>query len=498
MPRVGSVNAFPGSGGGGKELSRSAKELARSSGGSGGGAAARWGDLAIASMARAGTWLALVMGLLILYSALPGRGFVAGRLLSGPAAAAAGAAAPAGPVDVQLSLGEYFFNPSVVAHRGVYLSTARTAEMKRIDATNWWFNGAYICTSAAADFAASSCRSFDPWQGRFQECLWGSERKVAEVDTEGLEDPKLFVWPGRGVYAVFGRKPQALGASPFCRDPVFVQFMMQVLSEEGSGEWTLAKPLELRAGAFAAPIYKDHPQGVPIKEKNWMPFVHDDKLHVTYSVVPHRVFQMNSTGYAVRQYVTGADAALAPFAGEDVHGGPPVVRVARAGEAPYYLGVLHFFKTFGEGASKVKAYHHYFYKTEAAPPFRICAVSKEIPLVTRKKEAPPAAGAAGGDAWTHQRIWKDTSQTAYASGLFVDGERVLLSYGSSDIDARMLSLGLADVDALFQGAAFDCGAAAVLDGGGEEAAAAGGGGGGGGGGSEAGRRHRRDLLRRGA
>ena len=63
---------------------------------------------------------------------------------------------------------------------------------------------------------------------RFMECLWGSERKAAQVDTQGLEDPKLFVWPGKGVYAVFGRKPEALGASPYCRDPIFVQFMVQV------------------------------------------------------------------------------------------------------------------------------------------------------------------------------------------------------------------------------------------------------------------------------
>lgn len=63
---------------------------------------------------------------------------------------------------------------------------------------------------------------------RFQECLWGSEKKVADVDTQGVEDPKLFVWPGKGVYAVFGRKPEALGASPYCRDPIFVQFIVQV------------------------------------------------------------------------------------------------------------------------------------------------------------------------------------------------------------------------------------------------------------------------------
>lgn len=67
--------------------------------------------------------------------------------------------------DVLLSLGPYFFNPSIVRHRGVYLSTARTAHMKRIDRTNWWFNEGYVCMSTTADFKTVSCRKFDPWQG---------------------------------------------------------------------------------------------------------------------------------------------------------------------------------------------------------------------------------------------------------------------------------------------------------------------------------------------
>jgi hypothetical protein len=69
------------------------------------------------------------------------------------------------PYDVRLALGPYFFNPSIVKHRGVYLSTARTAHMKRIEKTNWWFNDGYICMSTNADFDSVSCRKFDPWQG---------------------------------------------------------------------------------------------------------------------------------------------------------------------------------------------------------------------------------------------------------------------------------------------------------------------------------------------
>ena len=72
---------------------------------------------------------------------------------------------PSPSTDVLLNLGPYFFNPSIVRHRGVYLSTARTAHMKRIDRTNWWFNEGYVCMSTTADFKTVSCRKFDPWQG---------------------------------------------------------------------------------------------------------------------------------------------------------------------------------------------------------------------------------------------------------------------------------------------------------------------------------------------
>jgi hypothetical protein len=64
--------------------------------------------------------------------------------------------------------------------------------------------------------------------------------------------------------------------------------------------------------------------------------------------------------------------------------------------------------------------------------------------------------------WTHQRIWKDTSQTAYVAGLYLDNDRVLVSYGSSDIDARLLSMSVSETEAMFDGP-FDCSQSEVLD-----------------------------------
>ena len=192
-----------------------------------------------------------------------------------------------------------------------------------------------------------------------------------------------------------------------------------------------------------------------VKEKNWMPFVYgEDELYMVHSVSPHRVFKMAPNGDAVAMYTTKNLHLLNRFHAMHIHGGPPLTFIDASlhpeVKQSYYLGILHYFKL----VNVVKHYYHFAYKMEAGPPFRICAVSKEIPLTMLK---------AGDIAKYGKRIWKDTSQTAYIGGLFVDKDnnRVVLSYGASDVDARVLSLTIADLEALFL-APMDCTEAEVL------------------------------------
>jgi hypothetical protein len=60
---------------------------------------------------------------------------------------------------------------------------------------------------------------------------------------------------------------------------------------------------------------------------------------------------MNSQGVAVQQFLTTNERLFAPFVGQDVHGGPPVVLIdgplLAAGAQPYYLGIFHFFMVWG-------------------------------------------------------------------------------------------------------------------------------------------------------
>jgi hypothetical protein len=304
---------------------------------------------------------------------------------------------------------------------------------------------------------------------RFQECLWGSERKVADVDTQGLEDPKLFVWPGKGVYAVFGRKPEALGSSPYCRNPIFVQFLVQVrgagrgggvrgfVSGQGRGSrgqqraagaagrqprgvsgWQAAAaaatgaagprhpcphspPPGRRGGRQRRVVHPPPPRaqarllrpravprraagaahqgeeldalrarGAPLHDaqrrapprvqvrgrrrlRQWspgprrlqglmqlghppLPLTSKPAAHTSTPALPPPqppLPRMNSQGVAVQQFLSTNERLFAPFVGQDVHGGPPVVRIdgplLAAGAAPYYLGIFHFFMVRGGG-----------------------------------------------------------------------------------------------------------------------------------------------------
>lgn len=182
------------------------------------------------------------------------------------------------------------------------------------------------------------------------------------VDTRGIEDPKLFTWPGRGVFAVFNRKPRAArpvppqaqqqlfpglgaygdegdddagdgdeGVCPMSQ-PWLRQWVVALQPVAGAGEWALPAPVALNVtvpGFYDAQVSR----GEIIKEKNWMPLVYqrggEDKLFMVHSIHPqHRVFEVAPDGSTTGQLLSKWPAqAAALLEGRDVHGGPPVVYV---------------------------------------------------------------------------------------------------------------------------------------------------------------------------
>eukprot|EP00879_Flechtneria_rotunda_P006744 GHRR01007087.1.p1 GENE.GHRR01007087.1~~GHRR01007087.1.p1 ORF type:complete len:270 (+),score=75.05 GHRR01007087.1:1163-1972(+) len=242
-----------------------------------------------------------------------------------------------------------------------------------------------------------------------------------------------------------------------------VQYMMTVLydtpvsaASPAVHPWNITKPIQLTAGDFTVPPYSSAGAG-PIKEKNWMPFVYLDDLYFTYSITPHRVFRVDPSGTAKQQWVSSVKRLLPGefrSSGAAMHGGPPLVfvpREASSTDRAYYLGIMHYFDMPRMKGSR--AYHHYAYQMEPHPPFRICAVSRELPL----RSYDPTYH-------RHVKATKWTRDINFISGLQLDlaNGDVHMSYGAFDVESRLMSVKLHGLEGHFD-AVSDCSKSMVLE-----------------------------------
>ncbi len=92
--------------------------------------------------------------------------------------------------------GTQLFNPSVLVAGDQVLCAFRGTNVTKRGNIEWWSNRAFICQSYRRDFKTAVCSVFEPFGSRRTACAWtdGTEG----TDTEGIEDVKLFNWPGKG------------------------------------------------------------------------------------------------------------------------------------------------------------------------------------------------------------------------------------------------------------------------------------------------------------
>ncbi|CAJ1351637.1 unnamed protein product [Effrenium voratum] len=165
-------------------------------------------------------------------------------------------------------------------------------------------------------------------------------------------------------------------------------------------------------------------------EKNWIPFAYQGKLHLIYTPGPHKVVAVDSEG--CRDLYETAFEPLKRL--QERH---PELKARGSGQAvlvngthtpnlpyPHYLALLHLAKpSTGE-------YKHFAYRFSAEPPFAMLQISSELPLQT-------AAPARGGAVF------------AFGSGLLLQDETVVISYGAGDLEPRALVMNLQRLDDMF-------------------------------------------------
>lgn len=348
----------------------------------------------------------------------------------------------------------YFFKTTRAAIGGY---AAAPPEKKGHEALiSWWGSSVAVCDLDPRSLQPVACADFDPRP--WSECLWGQG-----FEGTGVEDPRLIVWPGKGLYVMFGSKPWPAGPTgtrtdaegTACDGPwAFQQFLMRLQPYGGDGEkgggvgdkggtggeldpndpdpWArgIVRLSYLAGGKAPEP----GPDGAPaplLKEKNWNAFIYKGRLLFSQQFDPHVVIEPYPNGTCARVFETRGRAFRGLPSPPRGNTQAVLVPAAFSGEKrDYYLGVVH--------AERGRAYQNYFYKMQAHPPFRIYSVSRAMPIVNGQQPRNPA--------------WTDVS-FPMSLDLLPDTAQVLVGYGSGDRTPRVLVMPWVDVRALFRGGA---------------------------------------------
>ncbi|CAK9054524.1 Protein FAM3B [Durusdinium trenchii] len=167
-----------------------------------------------------------------------------------------------------------------------------------------------------------------------------------------------------------------------------------------------------------------------VAEKNWIPFTYKDSVYFIYTPSPHVIVSTQMDGTSEKVYST-TFRPLQRITQESPHvqirGSAQAVFVNNSQATPslarpHYLALLHLYDV------STGRYAHHAYRFGAEPPFMMLQMSSALPLTE-------AASRPGGTPF------------AFASGLAVQGNTVVISYGAGDRDARALVMTLDKLDA---------------------------------------------------
>jgi len=168
-------------------------------------------------------------------------------------------------------------------------------------------------------------------------------------------------------------------------------------------------------------------------EKNWIPFQRDGETYVVYSLLPHLVRQLDTDGRCGQQWRSifpKLEKMQSQQLDMAIRGSAQAIYVD-VPNATRQLPRPHFLALFHAADLKVRRYAHYAYRFAPMPPFQILQVSKPLPL----QMLPPTPGAPA---------------FAFASGLVVHQDQVILTYAAGDREPRAFLMSLSRLDEFFQ------------------------------------------------
>jgi len=154
-----------------------------------------------------------------------------------------------------------------------------------------------------------------------------------------------------------------------------------------------------------------------LREKNWVPFEYNGRLHLAYSISPHRIFYPvpgTSTCKTVAETATSISCDWGIL-----RGGTSALPI----ETGEYLSFFHSVKRMATVNSKEKEVNHYFigaYTFSSKPPFQILRCSP-CPIV----------GPGFYSGASYKPYW-GSILCVFPAGLIIDSNFIWISYGRQD------------------------------------------------------------------
>lgn len=120
-----------------------------------------------------------------------------------------------------------------------------------------------------------------------------------------------------------------------------------------------------------------HPENSNLIQKNWSPFVHNNKLYCEYSINPHLIYEINTETGSIDNIIRSNNNYKFEFSGGRLSGGSPPILISHFRE-PIYLSVGHIRLSNNN-------YYNFFYMFESHPPFNIIGSSKIFKLDNKEQ-----------------------------------------------------------------------------------------------------------------
>ena len=163
-------------------------------------------------------------------------------------------------------------------------------------------------------------------------------------------------------------------------------------------------------------LFRVSPTSLTDRQKNWMPFLYENKIHLVSSVCPHVIYELEEDGKeAVKKYETNW---IHPwFNQEFLRGNTNIVKL----EDGNYMGTFHTVQVRG----KMHYYDNGCYIFEGKPPFKVISCSDKTYMKAEDAIHP------------HYRK-RGLIQVNFPVGMIRENENLFISYGDNDSIVKIM------------------------------------------------------------